>query len=202
MEIQLTDDSDPYFLYLLEINEDEFRKLKQEQALLVDFAQFPYKVIELFELCIQSSTQPNPKFIAQLKQDSKNDTATFSLIETNSFKSIDHLSLKLSPGNDSTTKKYLGQVVKDLKAEKLKLEHKVESLSSRLLDAEKYANRATSTLDEVKLLHAEELNNIKLKHSSEIFAEREKFNAEIDKLRVTKDETLRLDSDRHSSEAN
>jgi hypothetical protein len=40
---------------------------------------------------------------------------TFSVIETNSFKHINHLSLRFIPGNDFTTKTHLAGVVKELK---------------------------------------------------------------------------------------
>jgi spindle assembly abnormal protein 6 len=62
LEIQLTDETDPFFLYQLEITEEEFHILKNEQTLLVDFAQFPFKVIELLELCNSSAGDPSPKY--------------------------------------------------------------------------------------------------------------------------------------------
>ena len=200
LEIQLTDDNDPYFLYISELGDEDFRILKQEQALLVDFAQFPYKIIELFELCIQSGSQTHPKFIAQLRQDSTKNSAIFSVVETNSFKSIDHLSLKVVAGNDSTTKQYLGQVVKELKAEKSRLENQVELLSSRLQESENYSSKVASELNCIKAVHADEINAIKLSQAGELLKERERFNAEKDAFRRERDETWKIETQRHSKE--
>lgn len=40
---QLTDESDPFFLYTLKISEEEFQAVKVDQSILVDFAEFPDK---------------------------------------------------------------------------------------------------------------------------------------------------------------
>jgi spindle assembly abnormal protein 6 len=61
LEVQLTDDSDLYFLYQLDIGEDDFHHLKTDQNLLVDFAQFPKKFIELLEECVQNKDKETPK---------------------------------------------------------------------------------------------------------------------------------------------
>ena len=61
LEVQLTDESDPFFLYQLDIGEDDFHTLKSEQNLLVDFAHFPVKFIELLEECIACRNDEHPK---------------------------------------------------------------------------------------------------------------------------------------------
>ena len=45
----ITDAQDPYFLYQLVLGESDFHSLKNEQRLLVDFAQFPNQMIKLLE---------------------------------------------------------------------------------------------------------------------------------------------------------
>ena len=60
--MQITNELDPFFFYSLEVNEDDFQSLKVEQCILVDFATFPYKFIELLEQCIVSSCTDNPRF--------------------------------------------------------------------------------------------------------------------------------------------
>ena len=44
--------ADPFFLYTLDVGEDDFHELKRDQSLLVDFEAFPRKVIELLDSCI------------------------------------------------------------------------------------------------------------------------------------------------------
>ena len=55
LTIELTDETNPYFLYTMEISDTEFHRLRNEQALLVDFQSFPKKIIELIELCIHGT---------------------------------------------------------------------------------------------------------------------------------------------------
>ena len=61
LAIQLTDENDPFFFFDLEINDEEFHALKQEQNLLVDFLQFPAKFVELLEACISCRNDDHPK---------------------------------------------------------------------------------------------------------------------------------------------
>ena len=39
LHIEITDDNDPFFLYTLDVGEEDFHELKRDQSLLVDFAQ-------------------------------------------------------------------------------------------------------------------------------------------------------------------
>ncbi len=61
LHIQLTDENDPFFFFDLEISEEDFHALKQEQNLLIDFLQFPAKFIELLEACIGCGKDEHPK---------------------------------------------------------------------------------------------------------------------------------------------
>jgi len=54
---------DPFFYYSLEVSESDFHILKKEQSLLVDFAAFPAKFIELLEQCIGSAELESPKYV-------------------------------------------------------------------------------------------------------------------------------------------
>ncbi|XP_077496414.1 uncharacterized protein LOC144107286 [Amblyomma americanum] len=51
LQIQLTDDADPFFVYTLTLTEEDFQSLKAQQGLLVDFLSFPQKFVDLLELC-------------------------------------------------------------------------------------------------------------------------------------------------------
>jgi hypothetical protein len=62
LDIRLTDESDPYFLYQLGIAQEDFHSLRLEQNLLVDFIDFPVKLIELLEECQRASKDENPKY--------------------------------------------------------------------------------------------------------------------------------------------
>ena len=71
--MQITNELDPIFLYSLEVNEDDFQSLKVDQYLLVDFATFPYKFIELLEQCIISSSDEKPRYVNYILVDHQCD---------------------------------------------------------------------------------------------------------------------------------
>ena len=51
LRIECTNELDPYFLYFMEIAEDDFHALKSDQSLRVNFLQFPGKFVELLRRC-------------------------------------------------------------------------------------------------------------------------------------------------------
>lgn len=90
LNLQLTDDSDSFFLYTLRVDEEDFQmwvtsynaivksfcdfvlygvlqrvvnvcRLKSTQGLLVDFGSFPQKLIELLTLCHNEERKDIPK---------------------------------------------------------------------------------------------------------------------------------------------
>lgn len=47
----MSSDNDLFFLHSLEVSEEDFQSLKNEQGILVDFASFPGKIITLLDKC-------------------------------------------------------------------------------------------------------------------------------------------------------
>lgn len=134
VHFEITDDSDPYFLYVLDVGENDFHHLKRDQALLVEFNVFPTKLIELIDMCMTSAVVQKEQLegvesvstTIQQKQDSfenidkatathqskyvsKLDAATgqFQILEANLFKHLVHITLQMRPGNDAAVKHYL-----------------------------------------------------------------------------------------------
>ena len=127
---EVTDENDPYFLYVLDVGEQDFHLLKRDQALLVEFPVFPSKIVELLNYCLDSQCKTEPadeasnaiaaegttneeaaaiagilshetsSFIAKL------DTASgiFSIIEMNEFKQLTHISLQVRADTNCITK--------------------------------------------------------------------------------------------------
>lgn len=64
IDIQITDEQDPFFLFTLQISENDFVTLKREQGLLVDFHAFPSNLIELLEssASFHESSAPSSPF--------------------------------------------------------------------------------------------------------------------------------------------
>ena len=138
--LNITDNSDPLFLYIMEMSETEFHVVKQEQSLLVEFQQFPMKLYEMIE-----SSAPNQIPNANSKFDDVNlnfnksmvtnyvcilhhTTPTDGLLiiqEITQFRQLNHLILRVKAANDILLKKYLSNLVKDykIKSENLQKEN-------------------------------------------------------------------------------
>lgn len=115
LQVQLTDESDSFLLYNLDISEDEFHALKTEQSILVDFPTFPGKFVELLRQCQAAAEDEFPRFVAQLS--TGGDVPVFTVTETNPFRQLAHLALRFIGGNDAAIKKYLAGRVAELKTE-------------------------------------------------------------------------------------
>ena len=126
LHMQLTDESDLFLLYTLDISEDDFHLLKTEQSILVDFATFPSKLVELLRHCQSAADEEHPRFVAQMS--SMTGVPTFTVTETNPFRQLAHLALRCVSGNDSSIKKYLASRLIDCKT---KLSITLEELAQR-----------------------------------------------------------------------
>jgi spindle assembly abnormal protein 6 len=168
--IEVTDETDPFFLYALECGEAEFHAIKQEQTILVDFLTFPHKLIELLQFCTKK-LEDNPKFICTLDK-GHGFEGTLNICENNFFRQITHLSLKLRSGSDEIIKKHLAGKLKEYKSHcetlEVKLSQTEESLQLR--NAEYYDSvkqfeilnsEFERKLEESKLLWQEKMNSLK-----------------------------------------
>ncbi|EFJ17985.1 hypothetical protein SELMODRAFT_420386 [Selaginella moellendorffii] len=172
LQIQITNELDPFFLYSLEVNEDDFQGLKVEQCILVDFGTFPHKFIELLEHCIRAGAGEAPRFLAILNV--RTGDSTFSVVETNQFKHLSHLSLCFRQGNDSTIKSYLAGRLAEYKGANVDLHEKLrrtlESLESSLQDV----GELRSELADSKEMQSRSISELQVKHARELAREREK----------------------------
>jgi len=88
----------------MEIGEQEFHIIKTDQSLLIDFQQFLSMFIELIELCKEYDNQQTPKYICVFHQLSITD-GVLKIVESNNFKQLIHISLKIRLANDESLKK-------------------------------------------------------------------------------------------------
>ncbi|KAM9364245.1 spindle assembly abnormal protein 6 homolog [Pholidichthys leucotaenia] len=178
--VRLTDDIDPYFLFNLTISEEDFQSLKVQQGLLIDFASFPQKFIELLNMCYSEQESDNPRFLLHLSCQSSvlEGPANFSVVETNAFKHLNHLSLRLSQGSDKEVKDYLAVCLSSLKAEKqaleLKLKKTEDDLSRQLSYAQQTLSEKTKELDKLRSEWTNQTSSLSSHHSRELQLEREK----------------------------
>ncbi|EDQ85522.1 uncharacterized protein MONBRDRAFT_29189 [Monosiga brevicollis MX1] len=104
--VRVTDDQDPFFLYSLELAERDFAELKREQGLKVDYAAFPRDCSRLLSRCADPD---DSRYMCQLGLDATSGQATLNLVETNQFKNLVHLSLRLVQADDASVRQYLAQ---------------------------------------------------------------------------------------------
>ncbi|XP_055440955.1 spindle assembly abnormal protein 6 homolog isoform X2 [Bubalus kerabau] len=175
--IRLTDDADPFFLYNLVISEEDFQSLKFQQGLLVDFLAFPQKFIDLLQQCTQEYAKEIPRFLLQLVSTEAildNSPALLNVVETNPFKHLTHLSLKLLPGNDVEIKKFLADCLKCSKEEKLSLTQSLDDVTRQLNFTQKTLSEKIQELDKLRNEWASHTATLSNKHSQELTNEKEK----------------------------
>lgn len=181
--VRLSDDTDPFFLYSLTLGEEDFLSLKNQQGLLVEYSAFPQRFIELLEQCIAEQDKTVPRFLLQLLTSSNGldcMSASLNIIETNPFKHLVHLSLKLREGNDSDVKKYLADCIKSVKLENCVLNEKLkkseEEFSQRLCLTQQALAEKCKELDKLKKEWTSQTSLLTSRHTQEITAEREKVS--------------------------
>jgi spindle assembly abnormal protein 6 len=105
LELQITDEKDYFFLYTLQLTENDFQILKKDQAITIDFGTFPSVLVELLQNCLNGTRQ----CLMNVKD------STFSIGEPQKMRFLHHITLQLKPANDSTLKKYLAERADEFK---------------------------------------------------------------------------------------
>lgn len=129
--IQITDDQDLQFLFVVEITEQDFLILKQDQSLNVDYQEFPGMLGQLFEYCLNSSKDDRYNFRAVLDL-TRLPEAQFTIIEASSFRNLPHLNLKLKGANDEQLKRHLAAGLATARRENEKLRDSQINLTDSL----------------------------------------------------------------------
>eukprot|EP00118_Oscarella_pearsei_P002556 m.10874 g.10874 ORF g.10874 m.10874 type:complete len:625 (+) comp22752_c0_seq1:352-2226(+) len=179
LRVRLTSQDDFCLLYTLQIRSDDFLSLKSQQGLLVDFSAFPAKFIDLLELCLSSEAEQEPKFLLQfIVSSSDRGLGTLNVIETNPFKHLTHLSLKLVPGSDSAIKQFLTDCLKECRQENAVLRERftgIESnLSRRLNQTEEALKAQSSELESVRINWSVEKGQLVSRHTEEMGTSKER----------------------------
>lgn len=100
-------------MWQLDLTEEEFYGVRSEQNLLVDFHNFPYKLIELLQKCLAfPASEPAAPFFAQLTVNPTENTAILAFIERTSFRQVTQLSLKLKSVETDVLKRKLADLMR------------------------------------------------------------------------------------------
>lgn len=111
--IRFSDEQDLFFLYTMNLSEEDYPPLKNELRLNVDFNNFPKQLIDLVERCIKSHKQEKPDF--SMIFDIQGSTGIFRIVEYTTFKELLYMNLKFIAGNDTAIKEYLAQEIRTLR---------------------------------------------------------------------------------------
>uniref|UniRef100_A0A3B5L5V8 SAS-6 coiled-coil domain-containing protein n=1 Tax=Xiphophorus couchianus TaxID=32473 RepID=A0A3B5L5V8_9TELE len=105
--------------------------------------------------------------------------ATFSVVETNAFKHLNHLSLRLIQGSNKEVKEYLAACLASLKAEKQALDRKLketeDDLSRQLSYTQQTLSEKTKELEKLRSEWTNKTSSLSSRHSEELQLEREKI---------------------------
>ncbi|XP_028613151.1 spindle assembly abnormal protein 6 homolog [Grammomys surdaster] len=126
---------------------------------------------------MQEHVKETPRFLLQLISSAAlldNSPVFLNVVETNPFKHLIHLSLKLLPGNDVEIKKFLAGCLKCSKEEKLSLTRSLDDVTRQLHITQETLSEKLQELDKLRSEWASHTASLTSKHSQELTAEREK----------------------------
>ncbi|XP_001602573.1 spindle assembly abnormal protein 6 homolog [Nasonia vitripennis] len=196
--VLLADDDDPCFLYSLFITDDDFKVLKAQQGLLVDFDNFATQLICLLEQCQVPATSLSkaPKFLLLLAEEAGD--WSFKLVETNNFKHLCHLSLNIAPSNDSDLKTHMAMKIKSLKESIVQKDRDAASLESRLSELTKKLEIKCKELEQYEQKCITEKTQLQMSLSQQVALEKDRLTqAKLEWQNQTEKEKRELEY-RHS----
>ncbi|KZC14894.1 PREDICTED: spindle assembly abnormal protein 6 homolog [Dufourea novaeangliae] len=174
--VLLADDDDPCFLYSLFITDEDFKVLKSQQGLLVDFDNFATQLICLLEQCqmpLANLSKTPPKFLLLLAEES--GEWILKLVETNNFKHLCHLSLNISPASDSNLKTHMAMKIKHLKENIVQRHRDSLALEARVTDLTNKVETKTKELEKLEQKYMAEKSQMQLSSSEQISIEKDRL---------------------------
>ena len=175
LHIQLTDETDAFLLYTLDISEDDFHVLKNEQNILVDFATFPSKFIELLRQCQGAASEEHPHYVVQLS--TQTGAPILTVIETNQFRQLAHIALRFVAGNDAAIKRYLAGRVADFKSQLLSMSDELGDRTHQLQESSELAAMQGERLRTLADDHARTISELEVRQAGALAAAKEEAAA-------------------------
>lgn len=74
LTLEVTDESDAFFLHTMVLGEAEYAGLRADQALLVDFASFPTHLLQLLESCVAAKGEASPRCVGRRRAGGRKGT--------------------------------------------------------------------------------------------------------------------------------
>ncbi|KAK1930792.1 Spindle assembly abnormal protein 6 [Phytophthora citrophthora] len=140
------------------------------------------------------SAGPVPlSYLAVLNTSDSNGQSVFSIVETNPFKQLTHLSLRFFPGDDAAIKAYLAARLAQVGASRRSLSMSLRQTTEELQSTQKseaalqqqlsaLGYETESTLSQEKMKYAEEIENQRKAAAVALKGREDELNAKIDAL--------------------
>eukprot|EP01069_Polyplicarium_translucidae_P007207 Polyplicarium_translucidae@DN3072_c0_g1_i3.p1 len=221
ISVELSSEPDPFFLYTLNLSENDFETLKSDQRLLIDLEAFPTKFIELLEACIAGDGRIQ-RLVATLTLDgpeaescirgmpaSRNETqhcetgcAVLSLVETNQFKELTHLYLRFRKGDDDLVKAHLAARLDELKVLRDGTEATLRAAETYVMQLEEKLSEADRCKAQMKADEARVVEELQLRREADMDDARSQNakNLEVVKAHLENAETRAQQSSVESAE--
>lgn len=172
LKITLTDDKNPLFLYITEIDSEIYSKLRQKLGLLIDFAQFPNQLITLLTQC---DSNDGAKYTIALEEVSVDPydiidgkCVLFKIMEINRFQRLCLVALHVVPGSDIEVNALMARNVLMLKRQIEILDLKCKETEERYLTAEQNIKTKHFEIEQTKAQAKEQIRFHKQKVDDEM----------------------------------
>ena len=210
LHFEITDDVDPFFLYTLDVSEDEFHRLKHDQSLLVEFAEFPTHFIALLDACNEtsatfsavldtSSSADNTSSSSSSSSSSSPTSSVFSIVESNQFKVLKHLALRFRAATDATMKKYLAERLQQFQESNEEFAQQVSSLSESLSTSETERQLNKVSLDTFVSRQETTMESLTVQFASEKTTLTSDFHTQVANLQRDQSVALRESQEQHEA---
>ncbi|XP_077463674.1 spindle assembly abnormal protein 6 homolog, partial [Stigmatopora argus] len=189
--VRLTDDTDPNFLFLLILSEEDFLRsaweelkhlyfifvcsFKEEQFFFIEFRSFPEKLIQYFEKCRTKQSSSESRYFLRLSCNSPtlDGPAKLTVVESTDCRNIPQVCLRLIPASDKYFNEYLVNCVTLLKSEKESLEVKLQKTEEDLNNTQQMLFEKNKEMERLRLEWMSQSSLLTSRHSDELRTERE-----------------------------
>ena len=205
LHIEVTSESDPYLLYIVDINEIDYTQLKHEQQLLVEFQYFYQSLANMFTQCQHTHNTANntsaPQHSAQaeisaLLQITQN-TVNLRILKNCDFRHVDLINLSLNTGNDTAVKRYLSdklieykqlnttlkQQLTNLTTDNTSMRHELEVANEKLQQVKQNEydvnNTYATKLHSIQQSYSDKTNELKQSYELQLKQQATEFNHKL-----------------------
>ncbi|CBZ30981.1 conserved hypothetical protein [Leishmania mexicana MHOM/GT/2001/U1103] len=204
--VRLTDPADPFFLFELELLEDDYSAFKQHLELLVDFHGFPRYLVGMLRDIADGASAYELSFVLNSAAVGDSSRGTLRVLETTDFKTVEHISLVLLRQGDAGLKRYLAERFQHYEqsfraseasraAITAELQEKIDDLHAAN-DALRASLRKAEEEMRFMMTDAEKeqlvaLNRLRDHHTKEMNGARESFDKKVEQLTHAVEEKTR-----------